>query len=205
MLLLPILLLAAQPQAARSPPVDQCAADRSFAAFRKGLLRTIARRDKAALMDVVAEDIATDFGGGSGRADFARMWRLDGGGPSPLWAELAEALRLGCARRGDAAVVPALAEGLPEWADPFETLIAVEPGSPLRAAPDADAAIVKRLDWDVLQAPDWNGESDWIEVATGDGRRGFVRRSEVRSPIDWRARFEKKGGRWRMTSLVAGD
>jgi hypothetical protein len=32
-----------------------------------------------------------------------------------------------------------------------------------------------------------------------------VRRRDVRDLADYRAVFEKRGGRWRMTAFIAGD
>ena len=48
-------------------------------------------------------------------------------------------------------------------------------------------------------------EADWIEVKDAKGKRGFVRQLDVRSPIDYRAFFEKKHGKWLMTAFLAGD
>ena len=46
---------------------------------------------------------------------------------------------------------------------------------------------------------------DWTAVALRDGRRGYVHSRYVRSPIDYRAYFRKKDGRWWMVMLLAGD
>jgi hypothetical protein len=37
------------------------------------------------------------------------------------------------------------------------------------------------------------------------GKKGFVKAEFVRSPIDYRAIFEKKGRNWKLTAFVAGD
>jgi hypothetical protein len=38
-----------------------------------------------------------------------------------------------------------------------------------------------------------------------DGKTGYVTSRLVRSPIDYRAMFNKIGGRWQMTFFAAGD
>ncbi len=37
------------------------------------------------------------------------------------------------------------------------------------------------------------------------GKKGYVSVKFVRSPIDYRACFEKKNGKWKMNTFVAGD
>ena len=45
----------------------------------------------------------------------------------------------------------------------------------------------------------------WYKIETLGGKKGFVSAEFVRSPIDYRACFEKKNGKWKMTAFVAGD
>jgi hypothetical protein len=42
-------------------------------------------------------------------------------------------------------------------------------------------------------------------VKDAKGNKGFVLARDVRSPIDYRAYFEKHKGKWQMTVFVAGD
>lgn len=202
LLALPLLLAAAEPL--RLPPVDSCAADPSFDAYRSELRSAIARKDREAVLAAVADDIVIDFGGGAGRAAFARAWRLDAPQSSPLWAELDSVLELGCTTDGDALVAPSLFAQLPEDADAFESLLAVKRGTALRSRPQDDAPAVAPLDWHLLTLHG-DTEDGWMRASLADGRSGYIRREHVRSPLDYRAHFRKIGGRWRMTSFVAGD
>ncbi len=204
------LLLAASPQTGsghRLPPVDQCAEDASFAAFRADLLAAIDRRDREAVLAVVADDIEVDFGGGAGRSYFRQTWELDRPETSRLWDELGRALRLGClGEPGGEYYSPSMFgadEGVFE--DPFTAAVAIRPGAELRAAPDAGSAVVATLDWDVLTVPQWEWEAAWQRVALADGRSGYVRSEDLRSPIDYRAAFRRVDGRWRMVAFIAGD
>jgi SH3-like domain-containing protein len=84
--------------------------------------------------------------------------------------------------------------------------VAVGRGAVLRAAPSDRARIVSQLASDLLTLPaDDQGEGAWVRVATADGRRGWVRRALIRGFGDYRAVFERRGGRWRMIAFVAGD
>jgi hypothetical protein len=46
--------------------------------------------------------------------------------------------------------------------------------------------------------------SNWQEIATHDGKRGWVNMSEIHSPVGYRALF-KKNKEWKMTAFIAGD
>ena len=212
--LLAALLIAApvgaSAQPRRVPPVDQCASDRSFVAFRSGLNAAIARRDAATILSIVSDDISYSFGDAPGRAGFAEAWRLDRPAASPLWRELGAALRLGCARDREGALwAPSMS--MPNEDDPDDAtyggiVVAVAPGAALRAAPSDRARIVAPLRYDVLVLPpDDDGRGAWVRAEMDERRRGWIRRSQVRAFTDYRAVFEKRGGRWRMTAFVAGD
>ena len=206
MLLAALLLLAASSDRPRLPPVDQCSAAPHFMAFRKQLAEVIARKDVTGLLELADEKIQLSFGGDSGRRAMRRIWSLDKPATSKLWAKLSEVLRLGCAvTEQGIAVAPSMFETLPESADAFETVVAVK-AAILRAAPDEKARPIEMLSWDLLTAREGIDETgDWTKVALKDGRTGFVRSSALRSPIDYRATFERKAGQWRMTAFVAGD
>ncbi len=153
----------------------------------------------------MADDIRVDFGGGAGREDFRRAWTLDRPETSELWRALGAALSLGCVPDGGTMWAPSLFRQLESEDDPTSVVVAVEAGAVLRAAPSEDGPVVARLDWDVLTWRSVDTPEDWLAVALADGRAGFVRRAEVRSMLDYRASFEKRNGRWRITAFIAGD
>jgi hypothetical protein len=189
----------------RLPPVDQCAASPGFSAFRAELDDAVARQDVSKLLTLTDPDILLSFGEERGHADFRRIWALNQPETSGLWKELAEVLRLGCVLDGGTAIAPSLAHDIPDDYEIYDVLVAVRPGSPLRASADDTAAAIATLDWDLLDVVNWDGATNWIKVRLKDGRAGFVRAAEVRSPIDYRATFDNKGGVWRMTIFIAGD
>jgi hypothetical protein len=199
------LLLLAAPAPVRLPPVDQCAADASFGRFRAELLEAIERRDEDHVLSIIADDIMVDFGGGHGSAAFTEAWALDRPKESRLWAELAEILRLGCTIGEGTASAPSLMHQLPAERDGFMTLLAVRPDAVLRAAMSDGSPALRRLDWDLLTLADKGGDETWAPITLGGDRTGYVRRGHVRSPVDYRAIFQKRNGRWEMTALVAGD
>jgi hypothetical protein len=169
----------------------------------------IDRHSVAFILRIASDDIEYSFGDTPGRAGFAALWELDAPATSRLWRELGTALRLGCARDREGALwapsmsMPAADD---ENGDSVATVVAIVRGAALRAAPADASHAVATLDWDVLTLrPDDDGESAWLAATLADGRHGYVRRNAVRSRADFRAVFEKRGGRWRMTAFVAGD
>jgi len=189
----------------RMPPVDQCASDRSFVAFRAELKRIVARRDSKALNAILADDVMADFDSGRGRKEFARIWKFDERKTSPIWPELEHVLGLGCSMAHGKPVIPYMAEGFPSEDDLFDKMVVVRLGAKLRDHPNEGARVIANLNEHVLEVSEESQVTGWVKAKMADGRRGYVRRNQLRSPLDYRATFEKIGGAWRMTSFVAGD
>ena len=198
-------------QGLKMEPVDQASQDRSFVEYRDALLRAVRARDTSVVVELASRDIMLSFGGDAGRESLRRnlegfeSWQGDA-----YWSELQRVLELGGVFFEDGAFCsPYLAcLDLPDCpdCDPFETVFVTGRDVPARAAPDAGARIVARLSYEVLQldAEAYSGE-DWYPVHLPSGGRAFVSHKDARMAIDYRARFEKIGGRWRMTVFIAGD
>lgn len=197
---LSLTAVPAQALPLRLPPVDQCVGDPSFVRFRSALIRTIARRDATALLKLVADDVTVDFDGSQGPRDFARVWKLSRSRPeqSPIWQELAAVMRLGCARIGSARVMPSLVGQL-DGDVAFDKLVAL-PGAMLRS----DRRAIP-LNYHLVTMEEGDAPEASVRVRLEDGRGGIVRRDQLRSALQFRAQFEKRRGRWRMTSFVEGD
>jgi hypothetical protein len=207
--------LSAEPvasQVARLYPVDEAAKDPEFFVFRARLLESLGRRDTAALMTVVAPEIRNSFGGDGGAAEFRQTWRLDRA-DSAVWTVLAAVLGLGGAFRDDTSfVAPYVFSRFPPSLDGFEHVAVIGSGVRVRAGPDSTAAAIGRLSFDVVRRArqgagggSVSGSDEWTPVQLAGGRVGYVASRYLRSPIDYRAYFVRRGGRWVMLSLVAGD
>ena len=84
--------------APRLPPVDDCASDPEFTAFRDELQRAVIATTPAALLALVDEDV--DVGGGSGRRrSFVLAARH--AGREPVVERAGKALSLGCSREDE--------------------------------------------------------------------------------------------------------
>ena len=205
-------LLTIQPTPAEAaarilPPIDECGRDESFARFRADLLDVLARRDVARLRELVAEDVFYSFGGSEGRDAFFTDYGLDNPQSSGLWGALAETLMLGCARRGGEMVAPYAFANWPEFDGVGMSFLAL-PGTELRREPSYDSEAIATLAWHVVENADEGFDETqqvWRKVRLGDGRAGYVRNGDLRVDIDFRAIFERRAGRWLLTTFVAGD
>lgn len=205
--LLLVTLSAGTAEAGRLPPVDGCARAPGFAAFRTRLLRAVARQDVAFMRRTIADDIVNGPGSYPGREGF-EGWL----GASSLWYELGNMFRLGCAldARGRA-WVPGLSLAATDeerlvHADGSRLALILGPRVEVRGAPLYTARVTGTLNWDVLPVtPHAVGYDDWWWVPLPNGRRGWlVGANHIRFFGDYRAVFERRQGRWRMTVFSTG-
>ncbi len=191
-------------------PIDEAAKDPSFFVFRARLLKAIQKRDSAFLLTVVDPKIANNFGGDDGLANFKRIWhpeRLT----SPVWTELLSALVLGGKFDKDQSfAAPYLFNAFPEELDAFVHSAIIEGGVRVRREPNSQGAVIRTLSFDIVKLGEGEpkrsaDKREWIPVVLADGQKGYVASEYIRSPIDYRAFFEKKNGKWLMTAFIAGD
>ena len=196
-------------------PRDEAASDPSFFEFRKQLIAAVEERNREVLLASIDDAIKTDFGGGGGKKDFIEHWKLDQSDlDSPVWVELLRILQLGGSFRDEGPKqfwAPYVYSDWPESIDSFENVAAVGSQVIVRTAPEDDAKGLATLDHHIVAIaeddPMRSGtpSPSWRKIVLPDKREGWVIEDEVRSPIDYRAGFEKKNGVWKMTILVAGD
>jgi hypothetical protein len=206
--LLPLLALSAfaTPLEARTlPPRDECASDAEFARFRAQFVDVVVRHDTQGLLALVADDIRHSLGGAvgdPGKAAFVAAWRLGDADQSSLWDALVRVLAAGCARDGERMAAPYLYFRFPAEMGPWEAGVA-GPDARLYASQIHRAPVA--IAWEVLEEARLDSDSGWANVRLSDGRRGFVRREDLWSPIDYHAIFERRGGEWRLTAFIAGE
>ena len=200
LLVFPASAAAAPPQI---PPIDQCKRISGLVQVRARLANAIRREDHKALLAMLAPDVLINFGGDTGPAKFAEQWGLDGG-PSELWAHLRPLPRMGCARSGDAFVIPSLPVQWDDMEDPYDRFVAVGPKAELRQGPEYDSPVIATLAWDLVSAIDHSSDVQ-TKVRLADGRTGWMSDTDLYSPLGYRLVVEKRGAKWLITALVAGD
>ena len=189
-------------------PVDEAAEQPGFFTFRASLLRAAESRDTAFLYSAIAPDILNSFGGNGGLAEFKQIWR-PAEPDSELWALLTDILALGGSFQGDTLfAAPYTYSAFPEELDSFQYVVIVGANVRVRAQPNLDASVLATLSFAVVRETTRDpsvAREGWRAVELSSGRTGFVSEKYVRSPLGYRAVFERRAGVWLLRSLVAGD
>jgi hypothetical protein len=202
------VLVATMPAfaAASFVPVDEAATQPDFFLFRARLQEAVARRDVDVLLQAVDPQVVASFGDDPGIASFRTLWGLDAPATSKLRAELAGVLALGGGFDEDGAfVAPYASSEWPDDRDAFEHVAIVGSCVRVRSAPAADAEVVATVGFEIVARAQEQPEAAWTAIVLPGGGIGYVDSRYARGPLDYRARFEKVEGRWRLTSFVAGD
>ncbi|MBX7055212.1 MAG: SH3 domain-containing protein [Pyrinomonadaceae bacterium] len=205
-------VISASAQERYLKPVDEGPDDASFVAFRARALRAVEQKDAAFIKSIVDKDIRVDFGGGFGIKDFLKHW--SGLSPkSEFWPQFEFTLKNGgeyakMKNRGPKQFwAPYIYASFPEDLDGTVYSAVTGENVRLRAKPNASSAVIGQLSYNIVKTffDESNPDPQWIEIETLAGKRGWVSAQYVRSPIGYRACFEKIGGKWTLTIFVAGD
>lgn len=198
-------------------PVDEARKDASFLAFRTKLIAAAERRDAKQILGILDRNIMNSFGGSGGIAEFKKMWRLSSAN-SKFWKEFHAVLSNGGTflRKGRGPKqfwAPYTFASFPDDLDAFEYQAIFGSNVKLRERAATDSSVVTMLSHNIIKADYKNSipigdeieRLTWIKVETLGGRKGYVKAEYIRSPIDYRAGFEKKQGIWKMVAFIAGD
>jgi hypothetical protein len=186
-------------------PVDEGVTDPDFFLFRARVQTALARHDTAEILQIVAPGILNSFGGDGGRKEFREHWGLSTPEKSQLWGALGFVLALGGKFLEDSVFyAPYLMYGTS--GDGFETLVVLGSNVTVHAEPAAASRVIETVSFE--EVTKWRKKSTtggWEPIRTSGGKTGWVLQRHLRSPIDYRAGFVRRQGRWWLTTLVAGD
>jgi hypothetical protein len=188
-------------------PFDEANREASFPPFREKLQAAVEKKDTAFLRSVLAQDIAFSLNGGTDGADgFMRSWNLNKHPEkSKLWPILADVLSHG-GKFNDALSsfeAPYYVAGWPPEYNSIEFVAVVEKDVDVRAKPAANSQLLEKVSYQILRKV--AGAKDWAEVVMPNGHRAFVRNKFLRSPVGYRARFEKHGPSWKLSTFILGN
>ncbi len=183
-------------------PVDQASQDAQLVAYRNELLDAVRRRDAKAVVALADPNIRTSFGGDGGADAFRKALGREG-----TMEDLELVLSHGGSFQGEGESrsfwAPYVYSAWPEQHDAFESLAVIDDNVPLRETKEASSPVVATLAYDIVTVVITEGELR--QVKTADGKVGWVDGKHVRSPVGYRAGFNKVGGKWKMNAFVAGD
>ncbi len=189
-------------------PVDEANLKEDFLRFREQLKVVVAKHDVHALKSIISKDIMTSFGDeGNGVNGFNEMWEPEKS-DSLIWETLAKVLALGGTFDDQGKfVAPYVFSRWPNCAgDEFSSVAILGNSVRMRATPSKDGKTVALLNYAIVETiEDQSEDGPWVQIRTAGGKMGYVAKELLRSPLDYRAFFQKAGGEWQMTMLVAGD
>ncbi len=200
-------------------PVDEADGNPDFKAFRDRLLVAVREKDLEFLKKHVDQNIHYSFGESGGINGFLKYWNLNSNPEkSGFWSELEEVLKLGGTfddKEKSSFTAPYVFSRFPGSYDAFEYAAVINKNVSIHAEPRSDSKIVGGLSYTVVKlekdpvsttSETTNGENfRWFTIRTLTGTEGYIYGKYLRSPLDYRTRFIKKDGVWKMTFFVAGD
>jgi hypothetical protein len=200
-------------------PVDEAKKDPTFFAFREKLIAAVKKKDAKYLLSIVDEKIKNGFGGEDGINEFKSRWDFGGPDNDDFWREFLPVITNGGSfakeikPKNSLFFAPYVFQFFPEDLDAFEYRVITGNNVNLRKEGNVNAPVVAVLSYNIVKVDEDNsiegrgkdGVMDWYAVETLGGKRGFVKAEYVRSPVDYRAGFEKIKGKWKMTFFAAGD
>jgi hypothetical protein len=181
--------------------IDEAERDPSFLEFRKKFLDMVGLRNPRSLLALVDEKISRSF---------ARKWNLDGDSDSAresqVWEKLRDTLNLGGSFLDGVFVAPFVFANWPTRYAQLDYLAVISRKAVLREKALESSRALETLSMEIVgrydELPDPPG---WRAVRTAKGNVGFLKNEECRSPTDYRARFTRIKGAWKLTSFSAGD
>lgn len=199
------------------PPAEAAAAEPAWQQFQKRLASAVETRDLRFLLSVVDPKIRNSFDKPDGAKAFVEQWELEPAKArdSPVWRELRAMLRFAPAAVESAGgerllCLPYVPVRWPPTVDPFLFGAVVVADAPVFDRPSALGTIVRSLSYDIVGVEDWELPDEnakltqrWVQVVLKD-RTGFVAAEHMRSPIEARACFTRRGAAWRMVSFTVG-
>ena len=187
------------------PPIDQCRGDASFDRFRSALKSAVERTDQRALIELVAPDVEVNFGDKTGPAAFVEEWSFETDDPFAIWPLLKTMLTLGCARDGEARIIPSLDVQMDAYAaEVRKEVVLVLPGAKLYAEAGVEHEKPATVPWTLATVTSRAGDY-FTGVRLPDGREGLVPDPDLYEPLSYRMFVEKIGDRWVITAFVVGE
>lgn len=186
----------------RYAPRNECVEIEGASDFRQQIIEAVQLRDTNTLLELFADDVKLDFGGGAGKAELRK--RL--GDPSlQLWRKLDALLPLGCAKGEGGGITIPWIFAQDTGADPFETLLVTGEDVSVLPRPVATATPIAKISWDLVEVASFQPGATFQQITLPDQRAGFIATDKLRSLVDYRLLASSRNGVWSVTSFVAGD
>ncbi len=169
-------------------------------------------RDSSYITRILHHNVISQIAGAPGTKTFQKAWQPELP-TSQLWPTLSQILLLGGSFQDGlysdtAFCAPYIYSEFPNDLDPFEYQVITGGNVDVRQEPSQRSRRVARLSYAIVKSVPPSGAKagkQWVKVVMLGGQVGYVRRESIRSPLDYRACFEKVDGKWKLVALVSGD
>jgi hypothetical protein len=207
MLIAAIALYSAGPD---FPPIDEGANNVQFAEFRANLMSAIQKKNYEWATSRIALTVKYSFGEDNGKKELLETWDRIPTAREEFFAALLGCLKLGGQfKKHDGKthfIAPYVFSAWPDEYDAFSHFAVTRAHASVYAKPDEGSEVVSEAGQSIVRydhselADGWH----WIEYA--EDKWAWIKAADVRSPIDYRAIFEKNEvGSYVLVTLVAGD
>ena len=211
-LLVVLFVPSASAQVAKLYPVDEAVQDSSLMLFRLRLIEALVERDTAFVYGHMSPEVKVSFGDADGVATFKSIWQPQDP-DSRFWLTMAGVIGAGGTYDGNpdygdaeaTFTAPYYFSAFPDEYDAFEYVVIVGERVRVRSEPNTESDVLATLSYDIVRFTGEGPAEGWVQVELADGTAGYMAAPYVKSPIGYRAGFEKIGGRWRMFFFLAGD
>ena len=208
------MLIAAPARALELKPVDEAGKDPKLAELIATLSKACDEKNFKPFEEAISPEAMASFGGDTGVQGFKDAYGIDDPATT-FYANFKAALALGGAFVDESTFgAPYVYVNWPEEVDSFGFVAAIGAKTAMVEKPAEGAKELDDVTHMVLEViEDEPGTKDaapegWVHVklaAKLGAKGGYVKASEVRSPIDYRAVFQKTENRWWLGAFVAGD
>lgn len=199
-------------------PTDSAQRPEEFLGFQEAFLERIQNRDLEYLLDTVDPDFFYHPLGERGHPGFVHYFGLtEQPQDAPIWDLLMDALMLGGEFLDPEQTIyeaPYLKARFPDRLDPLRHKVAVTREVPIYERPDAAAAVIGMLRYDVVRwlppaplpslpdDPVTGARFQWEHIETLGGLRGYVLSQHLRRPLANTVTFQRSEGGWRIVSIT---
>ena len=185
----------------RQSLTDGCTRVEGYHRFRTRLMKVVERRDSAALralFHLKGSMRLNGIGGPMSSSD----WGFDRPDADKVWETLNEIVRLGCARRGETLIIPAMAALAYDGLD--DGHVVAMHNVALHSSPSAHAPMLRMARrGEVLNVTLHDVVTGWTELLDQNGA-AFVPTSAVRSPHSTRMELSVEKGEWAIRKFGGG-
>lgn len=175
--------------------------------FVKHIRQVVNDKDLPALKKLIDRNGKFSFGGHEGLEGFIELWGLEQNPEkSIVWKVLKTILDMGgVSKSGKSMIFPYLFTDWPDQYDAFQYGAITGERVNLRTKPSLDSQVIRQMSYEIVLPIRSTPLPDWQKIQTHDQKTGYVSMRYLRSPIGYRAGFNKGPNGWKMTFFVAGD